>query len=448
MNLLDFIFSLRRDKREGRQDARDERRERRETREELLGLYDRLAALAPDETSRDSIRKMLFDSILRIVPEVEADAAPEALALKSGEPSPVLEAAVTPLEDFVDLVAHLNELGRHQEALKLLDLIAGFAQPFPAEATFEKSIALDGLGDVEGALATLEDDLANRERPRRVLQRRCLILQGCGRLEEAAETAQRLVDDKPDVLGLATLGWVRFNEKDYGASLDLFDQALALDAENVHVLVVRLAVSTHSGADDATDVAERVLAVSPDNPDAHRVLALAALGDGAIDAALQHAAALVESAPDDARAHLLHARVLTRNADYDGAFEALDLAQTRGAPQVQVLLGRLDPVLQMPVSGEGHANARKVISLLSAILEAEDVTNDQRATALLLRAFVLLIHGGKSLANEDFQEAVTLGLPPDVERVATEHLVAMADRLKSCRSRPHATLPLARPKSL
>ncbi|MGB6837174.1 MAG: hypothetical protein WBF66_05680 [Dehalococcoidia bacterium] len=435
MNIIDLIFRWRRDRREGRQEVREERRDARESLDQLLTVLKMVIDTAPDDATRARAKEEVFGKFRAMAAVLEREILPGAVLPGRVEPEQILlpeDASTSSMPGrLVSLAKELRRAKQPLPALELLRLAHELGGGDDPDFMLAKAALLGEVARLPEAMAEI-DRLAERPGERRTaLKWKCLLLLDAGRVDAAMSIADEMLTEEEDLTGLTMLSYVSAHAGEYERARAAAEKGLSKHPGDAILMELRLMAALEAGSDGAYELAQALLEADPDNARAHRVMAVKHLQVREPAAALEHARALVEVAPDCANCRVLLCRALELSGDYEGALRELAAAEELEPNDFMITFERLRALLLLPDSyfSGRHDRTRRVISGLSALVENRRTPDELRATALVLRSVFLLLQGARSMSDLDFREGMAIGLPERIEALTTEMMEGLADIL-------------------
>lgn len=259
------------------------------------------------------------------------------------------------------------------------------------------------VASIRSALDLLDDDDDDGSEAMKLRLRAMLVLAG-----EAESTA-------PIAAGLAALPE---GDPDVTREREVAEIYLALAEGNLEA---------------AMQHASQVVASGDYSAEAARARAMAARAVGNVDTAFDAASLAVNERPDAPRHVALHAELLARRGDTEGALQSLDALGT-GTPGTRIARAR--------IMDRAGAAIDAVAEHAQAVLDAPDATMHEKAWARLLLAAAAAAAGDRVTAREHLDQAqevappgdelFTLGLAEAALRIQANHLAAeVAENLPS-----------------
>lgn len=442
MALFDFVFNWWRHRREERSDSRDQMRLEREGRQELRDLLSELVESAPDVQQRDLARDTRFRTIFQLISDLEPTLFARPLQGRpSGITLPALLAGDSPASTaaaLLEAVRVLCELGRFEEAHALIQFADGLSPTKEPVLIFAAAEVLAGLGRTDEALREIEH-LSEAGVPRwQILRRQVLIYVGSGRLDEAMIAADKVIQrEKQEAYGLTLRAYVQGHQGEQKAALATISEACEILPDDRNILGVKLAMAAMVDLEEAKGVADSVLAVDPTDVTAHEIKALWFLQENDIKAAREEASEILNLEPTiSAFHHMLMARVLEKDGDYDASLDELARAAEMEPGNSRATWEKLGPIARKTISdpASSHEQTLNLISVLSAVIEHYQTDKRTRATAHMLRGVLLYAQGAGGIADADLRQAIRIGMPEAIEKL----FVDFVDR-STAKGRPKGT---------
>ena len=307
--------------------------------------------------------------------------------------------AAAEMED--DEPAHLRDTnGANPEGLDALELLGTLREHVPLD---RELLALQGeLAEEHGRFAIAREAFAElvAKAPEDIEAWEGLVHVTChDNLDDGLTVVQQAIKRHPEhPLFYEFLGFIHFRRHHYVLALRAYRRAIDLGGDNLDnrqsMVQCFLALDKTSAA---LDVADDVVRLTPDDPDAHRFALDVALQCGQPDIALHHAHQLVRLEPSHADTYLDKARVELAREDW----AAVERTLTYGARKANEGEWALFDLVDLTISEGQFETATRVANLAVAI--SPEHPESHAACGKVLREL-----GEFAAALDAFRRAATL----------------------------------------